>query len=210
MKRNLVLGLNILTLIFTVPLLIFMCTTTGLVSYLAFNNLDAAVSRTARHSGPVRIRTIPPLDLISPAPVTNEPLAPAEAQVDPTVSEAALVGPANDIETSTGSSLAEETRMTQETGLTQNEPVAPAEVVVPAVMPLDTAAGNKSSTASPHNEVPGPAENLPVVEVPTVLAPAEPPAPEIAVNPESAQTAPSEPTFVPDSSFFDQLLEQVN
>jgi hypothetical protein len=53
-----------------------------------------------------------------------------------------------------------------------------------------------------------------MVEAPAEPIIVEPVQPEIVANPapppQTAPAAPSEPTFVPDSSFFDQLLEQVD
>jgi hypothetical protein len=223
LKRNLVLGLNILTFIFGVPLLIFLCTTVGLVFYLAFNNLDAAVSRIARDSGPVRIRTIPSLAPVSPTPVTNGPIERAEGLSPVEIpSEPVLPGPLP----------AEETRTASETTSVQNVPAVPAEVEAlvesissePALP--DTAAGSEDTTTSAaaaagpgpadQNEEPTPAENLPVVEVPVEPVPSDQPAPESVAHPlpppqkdPPAPTASPESSFVPDSSFFDQLLDQV-
>lgn len=215
MKHNHNMGPKILIFSAAVPLLIFTCLATGLIAYLAFN-LDVGAGRISRDSGTVRIRTIPELAPASPTLVTTEPAqsverpALAEVPAETVLSEPALIGPANEAETSSGSSPAEETKMVIETASVQNEPP------VVETTPVDTAAVKKSSTVLPQPEVSVPPENLPRVEVPVAPVPPEQTLPDLAANPLPpqnklpVQTVPSEPSFVPDSSFFDQLLDQVD
>ena len=110
MKRRRIVGLNILIFILALPLLIFMCAAISLLSYLAFSSLDAAVSSTTPDAGPVRIRTIPELAPVSPAPelhlaeVTDDSVSePAAHTKAPPVAEAPAE-PASEADTPTGPS----------------------------------------------------------------------------------------------------------
>ncbi len=231
MKRNRMLGLNILIFILALPLLTLMCAAISLLSYLAFSSLDAAVSSTTPDTGPVRIRTIPELAPVSPAPelhlaevIDDSVSEPAAQTKAPPVAEAPAE-PASEADMPTGPSPEEEPGPAPETTTPAAMEVS-AEVVSSAEALPETAVDGEEVTTSAaavpdpgpadQYEEPAPAENLPVVEVPIEPVPAAPP-PEIVTAPAPrpqpeapAQTAPSEPSFVPDSSFFDKLLEQVD
>lgn len=227
MKRNQISGLKFLGFSLAIPLLILFCAASGLVSYLAFSILGAAAGGAAPDSGPVRIRTLPKLTLVAPAPVTNEPelhlagvieAAEPEPVVDieapPVVEVQAPVEPVIEAETSAGPPPVEEAERAPNPVPTQEEAAAPA---ASEAAPLDTTPAVDDEAAGPENGPLSQQEDMSPVEAPAEPIIVEPVQPVIAANPApppqqapAAPVAPSEPTFVPDSSFFDQLLEQVD
>ena len=205
MKRN-----NKLTiaLFLTIPLLVFACGVIGLIAYLTLN-FYAATNETVQNSQAVRIRTIPELAPGSPAPVINEPVVeveaakPVEAPVEPVVSAPTLFETNDPIDVSTDP-LPEDAE--EETATALEVAPAPIEPAAPQAVP-DTIVDNEPAT-----------ETIEVVEeAPVIEIPAEPvkieqrPLPEVAAHPVSASIPPEAPKsdFVPGSSFFDQLLDQL-
>jgi len=208
MKHKQTSGLKILTFSLAMPLLIFSCVAVSLLSYLAFSSLGLTADKSAPDSGPVRIRTIPELETIPPEPVTEGPdLAEVIEEREPE--------PVIEIEASPVVEAPAEPALGTET-LTTSSPVEEARTA-PETVPLDTAAADEDTAAVPENGTSPQVEDLSMVEAAAEPIVAEPVQPEIAANPAPppkkdppAPAAPSEPTFVPDSSFFDQLLEQVD
>jgi hypothetical protein len=226
MKRNHFSGLNIAIFITAISLLIFMCAAISLLSYLAFSSLvDAATNRTARDTEPVRIRTIPDLEPVAPTPADIGPelhlaevmevgvLELAIHSEAPPVTEAPAEPVVSAPAAPTGPLPVEETGSAPEVVPTQDEA---AEQAAPAAPPLDTAAASEVTTVPLQLEASPPVEDLSMVEVPAEPIAAQPVPPEPGAKPgplpqkmPPAPTAPSEPSFVPDSAFFDQLLDQV-
>ena len=97
---------------------------------------------------------------------------------------------------------------------TQDEAAEPTETIVSEAAPIDTAISDEEIAAGPEDGPSPSNEDMSMIEAPGEPIIVEPVQPVIAANPASspqqAPAAPSEPTFVPDSSFFDQLLEQVD
>jgi hypothetical protein len=227
MKRNQILGMKLLGFSLAIPLLIVVCAGTSLVSYLAFSSLGAAAGGTAPDSGPVRIRTLPGLAPVAPAPVTNEsdlhltgvieeaePEPIVEIEAPPVVE--APAEPVIEAETSAEPPV-EEAGIAPEPVPTQDEAAEPTKTIVSEAAPLDAPTTAEGTAAGPENGSSPPVEDLSMVEAPAEPIIVEPVQPEMAANPAPppqkeppAPAAPSEPTFVPDSSFFDQLLEQVD
>ncbi len=227
MKHNLVVLLGTLIYLTIVPLLFLGWAATGLfIPYLVLDH-GRVSGNVVGNSGPIRIRTIARLEPVAPAQVATPPavvevevIIPEQASAEPVVVAPTLSEPPEPASSTEvlidplSVAAAEDTAMVAEAAPAPVEPPVPVEPAAPQAAAPETAADDELPVTSPLAETINPPDDLPVIEFPAEPVVVEPAPPVIAANPPPQNNPPApvespKSTFVPDSSFFDQLLDQV-